>query len=73
MSVQIPDEVSFEELRAFGLQPEEKELPDVPNQQQQQQQAEGGDREAAAAAATAAAAEVTATLESMGFSSNAAQ
>ncbi|OEH75821.1 ubiquitin carboxyl-terminal-containing protein [Cyclospora cayetanensis] len=69
-SVQIPDEVSFEELRAFGLQSDEVELPDTPQQQQQQH---NGNSLAAAAAAETIDSEVMATLQSMGFSSNAAQ
>ncbi|CDJ36191.1 LOW QUALITY PROTEIN: uncharacterized protein EMH_0009990 [Eimeria mitis] len=76
VSGQIPEEVSFEELRAFGLQPEERELPDEPPQRQLQQQQRNGSEAASATAAAAAATEndeVVATLESMGFSNNAAK
>ena len=72
VSGQIPEEVSFEELRAFGLQPEEVELPDEPPRQQQQQQGNTSETAAGAAAASPSD-EVVATLESMGFSSNTAK
>lgn len=68
---QIPEEVSFEELRASGLQPEERELPDEPPQPRLQQQQQGNRSEAASG--DAANDEVVSTLESMGFSNNAAK